>query len=373
MREIGPIRALVNVVLAAALLGAAGFGATQVARRHWRWQETFRARAEFDRVGGLAVGDRVHVQGMSAGTVAAIEPPTAPGGPVTVVLRIDARLRPLIRADAVASIGTQGVVGAKVVEIVPGRPDAPELADGGVLKAEPPIELADLLRDARGALARVESVARAAEDGLGEVNAIAATIRRGEGTLGRLVRDEEAYERLMALSERGERAIVALDENLAAVKGLWPLSGYFRDRGFEDVEKVLYRPDATRETRVFPSDELFRPGTAILTDTGRAHLDDFAGWFRGRRWPSSTEVVVAAFADPDADEARARILTTEQAQTVRAYLDEKHKLFALSWFRKRKSAVVGFGTRVPSTAAVAQAARRVEIDLFTPQGAGGGG
>lgn len=375
MREIGPLRALANVVLTLALLGVAGFGATLVARRHWQWQETFHARAEFARISGLAVGDKVHIQGMDAGTVAAIEPPRTPGAPVTVLLRIDARLRSLVRSDAVATIGTQGIVGAKIVAITPGQSDAPVLADGGTIRAEAPIELTDLLQDARTALARVESVAATAETGLDEINAIAATIRRGEGTLGRLVRDDEAYERLLALSERGEKAIVALDENLSAVKGLWPLSGYFQDRGFDDIEKVLYRPDATRETRTFPAADLFRPGTAILTDDGRGRLDEFAHWFQKRRWPSTTEVVIAAFANRDADESKARILTTEQAEAVRAYLDEEHKLFSLSWFRKRKSAVVGFGTHVPP-AAVVQAdnppASQVEIDLFTPQDSGGG-
>ncbi len=294
------------------------------------------------------------------------------------MLRLDARLRRLVRSDAVATIGTQGVVGAKIVEISPGEPEAPLVADGGTIRAEAPIELTDLLEDARGALAQVRSVAATAEVGLGEVNAIAATIRRGEGTLGRLVRDDEAYERLLALSRRGEKAIVALDENLSAVKGLWPLSGYFRDRGFEDEEKVLYRPNATRESRTFPTSDLFRPGTAILTDNGRSRLDEFARWFQKRRWPSSTEIVIAAFSDTEgqSDESKARILTTEQAQAVRKYLDEQHKLFSLSWFRKRKSAVVGFGSHVPPAAAIAQTdkdpASQVEIDLFTPQGAGGG-
>jgi phospholipid/cholesterol/gamma-HCH transport system substrate-binding protein len=370
MREVGRLRALVNVALALVLLGVAGYGATLVARRHWQWQRTFRVRAEFARVGGLMVGDKVRVQGMDAGTVAAIEPPGAPGGPVSVVLRIDADLRPLVRSDAVAAISTQGVVGAKVVEITPGRPDAPPLPDGGTIGAEAPTELADLLDDARAALARVESVAAAAESGLAEVNAIAASIRRGEGTLGRLVRDDEAYNRLLSLAERGERAVVGLDENLSALKGTWPLSGYFQQRGFDDIERVLYRPGATREARTFPTDDLFEPGTALLTSDGRARLDEFAGWFKGRRWPDSTEVVIASFDAPGSPEPEARILTGEQAGAIRTYLESRHKLFSLSWWRKRKVAAVGFGTRTPpaSTAGDLEGPdRRVEIAVFTPQ------
>ena len=368
MREIGPLRALANLLLAIVLLGVGGVGATLIARRHWQVQKTFAARAEFATVGGLGAGDKVRVQGVEAGVVAAIEPPAVPGGPVVVVLRLDERLRSLVRSDALATIASQGVVGGKVVEIAPGLPDAPLLSDGGTLRAQAPIELADLLADARSALARVESVAEAAEVGLGEVNAIASMIRSGEGTLGRLVKDDEAYERLVSLSERGEKAVVALDENLSALKGLWPLSGYFRERGYTDADRVLYRPDSRRDGRTIPADRLFTPGTALLTPSGRRELDAFAKWFRARSWPTRTEVVVAAFTppDPSLDPSRARILAGERARAVRSYLDTRHKLFALSWFRQRKSAAVGFEDEGIDGAGGEPG--RVEIALFTPQG-----
>src|SRR5579859_8074337 len=97
------------------ILALAGFGGLQMARRHWQWQETFRARVDFDTIGGLERGGRVRVQGIDAGVVESIVPPAVPGKPVTLVLRIDARLKPLVRSDAVARIGSQGVVGAKVL------------------------------------------------------------------------------------------------------------------------------------------------------------------------------------------------------------------------------------------------------------------
>ena len=43
-------------------------------------------------------------------------------------MRIDDRLKPLIRTDAVARIVSEGMVGAKAVELTPGRPDAPASA-----------------------------------------------------------------------------------------------------------------------------------------------------------------------------------------------------------------------------------------------------
>jgi phospholipid/cholesterol/gamma-HCH transport system substrate-binding protein len=371
LREISRWRTLANLVLVLVIVALAGFGLSRVARRHWTWQETFHARARFRQIGGLEIGAKARVQGIDAGVVEAIEPPTAPGEPVTVVLRLDRKLRGLVRADAVAQIAVQGVVGARVIEITPGRADAPLLADGGSLRAEAPVELADLLRDASATLQRVNAVARAAEEGLHEVNAIASVIRRGEGTLGRLVQDDEAYEKILAVSDRGERTLNDLDENLAALKRTWPISRYFEGRSFYDLDHVLYQPGAVRERRTLADTDLFEPGRAVLTQPGRKRLDEVAAWFKkqvqGRK---ATTVVIAAFTDAPRDADLARILTQEQADAVRSYLVAHHGISSNGWFSSRKVAAVGFGTQRPRPEidpAAGLPARRVEISLFTPQ------
>lgn len=370
MREIGARRALLNLGLALAVLAVAGVGAASIAQRHWRWQPTLTVQAEFPRVGGLAAGDRVRLQGLDAGVISRIEPPLQPGAPVRVVMRLDARLHPLLRTDAVARITSQGVVGSRLIEIEPGSPGAPVLPAGGSLRAEPPVELTDLVQNSRATLARLDAVAQQAETGLAALAAIAQKVERGEGSLGKLIQEDDAYRRLIDLSDRGQKAVVSLDENLAAMKGLWPLSGYFRDRGFDDIDRVLYRPEAAREVRTIAADDLFEPGTARLTVAGKGRLDQFAQWFGHRQWPDATELVIAAYSDGPRDETRARILTTEQAEAVRDYLANQHDVLRLNWFRARKCATVGLGTRPapPELAPEASApARRVELVLFTPQ------
>jgi phospholipid/cholesterol/gamma-HCH transport system substrate-binding protein len=343
-----------------------------VARRHWQWQDTFRVRAEFATIGGLEPGGKVRVQGIDAGVAEAIIPPTAPGRPVTVVLRLDARLRPLVRADALARIGTQGVVGAKVVEIVPGQADAPPLGAGATLRSEAPIEVADLLRDASSSLKRLDAVAADAHVGLGEINEIAASIRAGKGSLGRLVQDDEAYNKLVALSTRGEKTLGDLEENLAALKRTWPLSRYFNDRAFYDRDRVLFQPGAEREARTLAESDLFQPGRAVLTAAGQRQLDGVAEWFKHLGRPKSTEIVIAAFTDDGSrGQDLAQALTQEQAEAVRKYLVGRHSLdWNGFWSTRRKIAAVGFGTQAPRSADDASSgrpARRVEIILFTPQ------
>jgi phospholipid/cholesterol/gamma-HCH transport system substrate-binding protein len=367
-------RALRNGSFVLVVLAIAVGGMVQVARRHWDWQETFHARAEFANIAGVEPGGAVRLQGINAGVVEAIVPPSTPGKPVTLILRLDKELHSLIRSDAVARISTLGVVGAKVVDITPGKPDAPPLTENGILTAESPLELSDLLKDASTSLKRLDQVAMEAQTGLGEINAIAASIRKGEGSLGKLVRDDEAYNKLIALSGRGERTLTDIGENLAALKRTWPISGYFKDRAFFDRDLVLYQPGAQRDEKTLADDDLFEPGLAILTPKGRAKLDKVADWFKGLGRPKRTEVVIAAFTDDNSQgEQLAQELTQKQAEAVRKYLVEQHSVdWNGFWSGRRRVAAVGFGTRSPARAGEQEHApsgppRRVEIILFTPQ------
>lgn len=377
MRELHWKRAIWNAVFAVVVLAIAGFGVVSVASRQWQWQETFLTQASFPTIGGVETGATVLVQGMHAGVVEAIKAPAVPGGPVTLVLRIDAKLRHLVRSDASVRIAAQGVVGSKVVELVPGLPDASPLKEGAVLKAETPIELSDLLIRASASLEKLDAVSVSAQEGLGEINAIASTIRRGEGTLGKLVQDEEAYRQLLALSERGEKTLGNLEDNLMALKGTWPISRYFNQRGFTDADRVLYQPNAKRDARVFVADDLFEPGRAVLTRDGKRRLDDLAKWFDGAKHPETSKIVVAAFTDqaPEGNEELAQILTQEQADCIRNYLVAQHEIDRLPWYRfsRRSFASVGYGTQIPvdgreEATTGAQPPRRVEFIVFTPQG-----
>jgi phospholipid/cholesterol/gamma-HCH transport system substrate-binding protein len=367
--QVGSWRALTNGGFVLGVLALAGFGLTEVASRQWKVQRTFTVQADFATILGVETGSRVRVQGIDAGVVESIVPPTVPGQPVRLVFRVDEKLRRLVRSDAQARIVTEGVVGSKVVEIVPGKADAPPLRPSGMIGAEPSVELADLVRKAAVSLDRIDAVSLAAERGLGEANEIAAAIKKGDGSLGKLMKDDEAYRRLVGLSDKGERTLRDLEESLAALKRTWPLSRYFHDRAFFDRDRLLFQPGAERDSRTIGADELFEPGRSVLTARGRHKLDEVGYWFNRVRRPSS-EVVIAAFTDDHRDADLAQILTQEQADSVRKYLISKYAIASSGWFGTRKVAAVGFGTESPrtlDTAAQGEPPRRVSIIVFTPQ------
>ena len=368
-RKMTRSRLLANAGFVLAVVSLTGFGISQVARRQWRVQRTFVVRAEFATIGGVTAGTRVRVQGMDAGLVESVVPPQVPGQSVVLVFRVDEKLRGLVRSDALARIVSEGVVGAKVLEIVPGRADATALIEPNLIASERPAELGDLMKQAAASLARLDAVSRAAETGLGEINAIAATVRKGEGSLGKLVQEDEAYRRLVNLTDRGERTLHDLDENLAAMKRTWPISRYFNERAFFDRDRVLFHPGAERDSITLTEVDLFEPGRAVLTARGRSKLDEVSNWFKRVKRPA-TEVVIAAFTDTSQEPDIAQILTQEQAEAVRKYMIAKHAIDSAGWFSARKVAAVGFGSeapRTPEAGGVAVPPRRIEVILFTPQ------
>ena len=186
----------------------------------------------------------------------------------------------------------------------------------------------------------------AAEKGLAELTAITASIHQGEGSLGKLIRDDSLHQSLTELSQHGEQTLSSLEDNLAALKETWPLSRYFERRAYLDRDRAVFQPGSARNSRVLASEELFEPGSSVLTAEGRARLDEIARWCNYAVRPSS-QIVIAAYTDDVSNRERAEILTQEQADSVRKYLVDKHAIQSAGWFKSRKVAAVGFGAHVP--------------------------
>jgi phospholipid/cholesterol/gamma-HCH transport system substrate-binding protein len=325
-------------------LGLTATGLFAVGSRQWLWSDTFHVRAGFHEVRGVEVGTRVRVQGIEAGEVEAVEPPATPGGDVVLRLRLDGRLRHLVRADASVRIASEGMIGGKVLEIHPGNSAAEPVADNAVLASKPSAELADVL---------------------GQVNHTLEGIRSGEGTLGKLAKDPEAYAALITLLRQSQDTMASIQQDADALKRLPFVRGYV-----EDAQALLVRPNCERNRQCFAEAELFEPGRAVLTAAGKQRLDQLAPWARGLKHKGS-DVVVVAYADPQKspNAATARVLTREQSEAVCKYLKDEHAVQKMGWFSSRKVTALGLGTNPPPLPEKDPLpAARVEVVVFVPQG-----
>src|ERR1035438_6550218 len=77
------------------------------------FKSTYRVRAEFQNVSGLSNGADVRVGGIHEGTVRKIDLPKHPEGRVTVVMDLERATRAIVRADSLAAIKSEGLLGDK--------------------------------------------------------------------------------------------------------------------------------------------------------------------------------------------------------------------------------------------------------------------
>lgn len=87
--------------------------------------------ANFNNVGGLLPGNNVRFNGINVGTVSKVYPVSDTA--IKVEFTIDEASAEFIRKDAVASIGTDGLLGNKLINISPGKKETRSITKGDVL------------------------------------------------------------------------------------------------------------------------------------------------------------------------------------------------------------------------------------------------
>ena len=90
----------------------------------------YELRARFENVQGLVSGNNVRYAGIEAGTVKRVK--ILNDTTIEVTMLIEKKMNTIIRKNAIVSIGTEGIVGNKVVNIIPAHQPA-ELAEEGDL------------------------------------------------------------------------------------------------------------------------------------------------------------------------------------------------------------------------------------------------
>lgn len=318
------------------------FGVFAVGDRQGLFSASFHVYAGFPRVQGVEVGTRVRIQGVDAGEVVAVQSPAVPGQDVVLRMRLGEGFRSLVRKDAVVEIAGEGLLGAKVIEILPGTSAAPCVENGTCLAVKPSVDVNDLL-------SRAENLMSAAT--------------QGNGTVAKLIHDPEAYSSLVTALKQSQHTLASVQQNTDALKKLPVLRGYV-----EDPVALLVRPSSYRYREVVPSNELFEPGRAVLTEAGKQRLDALGPWLESLKFKDS-EVVVAGFSDPERyDASVARTLTRLQSQAVSDYLTRAHRIQKLGWWSSRKVTTIGLGgDAIPSDPADKQVPDRIELLVYLPQ------
>jgi phospholipid/cholesterol/gamma-HCH transport system substrate-binding protein len=391
------------VIIGVLLFTAALF---MIGERRMLFADRFVLYTEFATLGQLESGSIVRVAGMTAGEVTDIRVPASPAERFRVKMEVRSDLHPLIRTDSIASAQTEGLVGGIHVNIATGSETAPQLPTGGTIPSREPLAMGDLLQQASDTIAQVnETVSKLSgdvemtvrqiantatdahdliEDVSPQIKAIAengsrmsadtqqmiASVRAGEGTLGKLITDDALYTRareiaddartVMAnvkqVSDEARRAIsdfhskdgpaqglfadmrltlgqareatADLADNMEAMKHNFLLRGFFNRRGYFDLDAISpaqYRNGVLENGRRkamriwLSSPVLFEEGPdgEVLTADGRRRIDSAMTTYL--RHVPSNPIVVEGYATDGTIGDRYR-LSRERAGAVRDYL-----------------------------------------------------
>jgi len=229
-------------VFIVATLAVLAAGVFIIGSRQYLFQSTYKLRAQFDNVAGLAEGADVQLGGVHSGTVTVILLPTRPGEKVSVVMEMARSTREIIKQDSVASIETEGLLGNQYLAVSFGSAGQGDVKDGQTIQSIPPLEMADLLKKTSGILDSSQQAILNVTQATAHLNGVSAKIDSGQGTVGALVNDKQLYRNLEqttltldATMIQAQAGVTAFRENMDALKHNFLLRGYFKKRGFDDV------------------------------------------------------------------------------------------------------------------------------------------
>ena len=168
------------------------------------FRSTFRISGVFRDVAGLQAGNNVRLSGINVGTVENIV--LVSDTSVRVDILIDEITRKFIKKDAVASIGSEGLIGNKVLIINPGTGKKMIIENNDIIKTVQPINMDDIFISLKTTIDNSSNIT-------GDLSRITSSIESGKGTIGKLLMDQ-------SLAQEFDSSIVNLKQGSEGLKNL---------------------------------------------------------------------------------------------------------------------------------------------------------
>ena len=169
----------------------------------------FKITTTFLNVSGLQVGNNVRFSGITVGTVDNII--IINDSTVQVDLMIKKSVQQFIKADSKAGIGSEGIIGDRVLIITQGSSNAAIAKDGQQILSKEPVETDDIIVSLQATSVNAEAITL-------ELAEIMTNINNGQGTLGRLIQDSAIAENINQIIGNFKKSSEGLDETIEVTK-----------------------------------------------------------------------------------------------------------------------------------------------------------
>ncbi|RYJ38210.1 organic solvent ABC transporter substrate-binding protein [Flavobacterium anhuiense] len=201
---------------------------------------TFHITSQFKTVSGLEVGNNVRFSGINVGTVEQIQ--LKNDSTVVVVLVMKEEVRKFIKTDATASIGSDGLMGDKVLTISPGAKSKKVIEDNGQIASVDGIEMHDIMKSVKKSVDNIGVISD-------EIAIFSHSMNNGNGALARLVKDDKMANSVSNTLSNLESGTKGFSENMEAAKSNFLFRGYFKKKEKEKKEKQEERKEKQEEAK----------------------------------------------------------------------------------------------------------------------------
>jgi phospholipid/cholesterol/gamma-HCH transport system substrate-binding protein len=190
-----------------------------IGQKQHLFSSTFRISGVFYNVSGLQVGNNVRFAGINVGTIEDIE--IINDSSVKVDMIIDEDTRQFIKKDAVAMIGSDGLMGSKILNIGPGTSDNHPIQHNDFIRTIQPINIDEVFNKLKITTDNAATITT-------DLSIITGRISSGKGTVGKLFMDTSLAENIDRTFTNIEQGSKGFKDNMDATKNSFLLRGYFK-------------------------------------------------------------------------------------------------------------------------------------------------
>ena len=165
----------------------------------------------FQSTQGLRVGAPVTLEGVTIGNVKRIK--LVEGrqlDPVEVTMKVDPSYGFRIKTDSVANLATAGVLGELFVDITSKDAKGPVAKSGTYLKSLEASSIEDVVKAGQGTLQNMDVL-------LKRMDRILAGVENGEGSVGKILKDPELYNRANSMLEQVQGMIDSISKGKGSI------------------------------------------------------------------------------------------------------------------------------------------------------------
>ena len=198
-----------------------------IGQRQQMFSNTFQVSGVFRDIGGLQVGNNVRFAGINVGIVEDIQ--QVSDSTVKVDMEIDEHTKKFMKKNVRAVIGSDGLMGNKIVSIIPGPPGKPEIANYDVVQTIQPVSIDEIMVSVKTTTNNLASITS-------DLSGIMKNIHDGKGTIGKLLMDSTMAKNVGQAMVNIKQGAGGFKQNMDAAGHSFLLKGYLKKKE-KDKEK----------------------------------------------------------------------------------------------------------------------------------------